>query len=565
LDVIAGNSDVASSLLQLVDSALGCTEDSLDAPAGLQAGSSCDLVDALYDWLSRNQEQILAGTPIQRTVYTHAAAAAAPLPQRRGSSGGLPDVATSSFTSLGSRGGGLTPAPTGKPTATRVMAVADMQGGMRRSISAQSIHDLPLPPRAGVTPPPPLSTASTPTQVDAGPPKVLQSAILSFSEHDMDGSLPFSAPLGGGGTAAIGSPPGSAARTGAQSMQRGEPVTILYYHESMHAMATAVARLSQGRVLLRGVNWDSFGDGWPDTFIQQVKDARYNDVAFLACLDSPATWFAQVSVMICLPKYAARSLHIIIPYFQGTMERVDTPGQVATTAVQAHILSSIPPAVVGPAQITLLDLHNLTTTHYFGPGVHVRPKSLVPLLLTELFALPDTANISIAFPDEGSFKRFSPKFVHLFPTVVCKKRRLPNGERRVEIHDGADHVKGRHVVIVDDLVQSGGTLLRCAEALNALGPTAVSAYVSHGVFPSDSWKKFLHAPPTSSGTDVAASPGAPSAGGGAMRFKHFWLTDSIPSTAAAVQGKAPFVVLQCAGMVWDAVLQYKQCLHGAVV
>jgi phosphoribosylpyrophosphate synthetase len=333
------------------------------------------------------------------------------------------------------------------------------------------------------------------------------------------------------------------------------------------------------------VDWGTFGDGWPNLFIHQVKDARYNDVAFLACLDSPATWLAQVSVMMCLPRYAARSLHVVIPYFQGTMERVDTPGQVATTATQAHILSNIPPAVVGPPQITLLDMHNLTTTHYFGPGVHVRPKSLVPLLLNELFALPDTANVSIAFPDEGAFKRFSPKFVHLFPTIVCKKRRLPNGERRVEIHDGAEHVAGRHVVIVDDLVQSGGTLLRCAEALQAQKAGTISAYVSHGVFPKDSWKKFLReeAPPSGGASASASAPGAgltvsasaqalEAVGGDSTAFKHppvifehFWLTDSIPGTAAAVAGRAPFTVLQCAGMVWDAILQYKQCLHGAAV
>ena len=395
--------------------------------------------------------------------------------------------------------------------------------------------------------------------------------VLSLPINELTGRLGASSVGGmqtsvGPAAAAAGSSPGAGA-AGPGSQQRGEPVTLLYYHESMSGMAAAVAQLSQGRVLLRSVDWGEFGDGWPNTFIQQVKDARYNDVAFLACLDSPATWFAQVSVMICLPKYAARSLHIIIPYFQGTMERVDTPGQVATTAAQAHILSSIPPCVVGPPQITLLDLHNLTTTHYFGPGVHVRPKSLVPLLLTELFALPDTANVSIAFPDEGAFKRFSPKFVHLFPTVVCKKRRLPNGQRRVEIHDGEEFVKGRHVVIVDDLVQSGGTLLRCAEALRAKDAAAVSAYVSHGVFPNESWRKFL---PAVSSEDSPPGPGDAASNAGsqlqvASTFKHFWLTDSIPSTAAAVQGRAPFVVLQCAGMVWDAVLQYKQCLHGAGV
>ncbi len=572
LDVIAGNDELDSSLLQLVDSALG-----LNTGSDIASLSSCDLVDGLYAWLSANQEHIVAGTPIQRTVQVHPPRGPSPQSPTAGAQGHSSAAAGAQAPLSTTKA----PAALKNHAATRVMSVSDKASGFRRSISAQSLADLSSPPSASVTPPPPVASSfgqhvaeDGPAGSSVDPPALLPTVTQAVPVDTGSGVLQ---PPQLQAVAEVNSQ-SHADTVASQQMQvsRGEPVTILYYHESMHNMAVAVARLSQGRVLLRGVDWGTFGDGWPNTFIQQVKDARYNDVAFLACLDSPTTWFAQVSVMICLPRYAARSLHVIIPYFQGTMERVDTPGQVATTAAQAHILSSIPPAVVGPPQITLLDLHNLTTTHYFGPGVHVRPKSLVPLLLTELFALPDTANISIAFPDEGAYKRFSPKFVQLFPTVVCKKRRLPNGERRVEIHDGEEFVAGRHVVIVDDLVQSGGTLLRCAEALRAKQAGAVSAYVSHGVFPNDSWKKFLRHSAAEAGSSQAAAGKASTAASASsvdvpasvsqrVQFKHFWLTDSIPTTAAAVSGKAPFVVLQCAGMVWDAILQYKQCLHGAMV
>ena len=50
-------------------------------------------------------------------------------------------------------------------------------------------------------------------------------------------------------------------------------------------------------------------------------------------------------------------------------------------------------------------------------------------------------------------------------------------------------VRGRHVVIVDDLVQSGGTLIHCANAMRLAGAMAVSCYVTHAVFPNDSWRK----------------------------------------------------------------------------
>lgn len=64
------------------------------------------------------------------------------------------------------------------------------------------------------------------------------------------------------------------------------------------------------------------------------------------------------------------------------------------------------------------------------------------------------------------------------------------------------------------------------------GALAVSAYVTHGVFPKDSWKRFT---------------GSPSGNGsGGTDFKHFWITDSCPKTVQAVANQAPFEVISLA-------------------
>jgi phosphoribosylpyrophosphate synthetase len=96
--------------------------------------------------------------------------------------------------------------------------------------------------------------------------------------------------------------------------------------------------------------------------------------------------------------------------------------------------------------------------------------------------------ISVAFPDEGAWKRFHKQLQH-FPTIVCTKVRDGNN-RIVRLKEGEPH--GRHVVIVDDLVQSGGTLIECQKLLAANGASKVSAYVTHGVFPKRSWERFGH-------------------------------------------------------------------------
>ena len=66
---------------------------------------------------------------------------------------------------------------------------------------------------------------------------------------------------------------------------------------------------------------------------------------------------------------------------------------------------------------------------------------------------------------------------------------------------------------------------------HAQGAEAVSAYVTHGVFPRESWHRFIKC------------NGTPDA------FKYFWITDSCPRTVAAVRGQQPFEVLSLAGLI----------------
>ncbi|CAM9823544.1 unnamed protein product, partial [Sphacelaria rigidula] len=60
--------------------------------------------------------------------------------------------------------------------------------------------------------------------------------------------------------------------------------------------------------------------------------------------------------------------------------------------------------------------------------------------------------------------------------------------RQITIQDGDP--AGKNIIIVDDLVQTGGTLYECGVALKAAGANAVQAFVAHGVFPKEAWKRF---------------------------------------------------------------------------
>ena len=103
----------------------------------------------------------------------------------------------------------------------------------------------------------------------------------------------------------------------------------------------------------------------------------------------------------------------------------------------------------------------------------------------------------------------------------------------LKITEGMEDVRGRHVVVVDDLVQSGGTMINCKDLLLASGASEVSGYVTHGVFPKASWERFLDTEQTQP----------------AQRWSNFWITNSIPTTAAEVADHPPFKVLSLAPRV----------------
>ncbi|CAN6274686.1 unnamed protein product [Urochloa humidicola] len=261
----------------------------------------------------------------------------------------------------------------------------------------------------------------------------------------------------------------------------------LFYCSECEELALKIAA-SSDVIELQSINWRSFDDGFPNLFINKAHDIRGQHVAFLASFSSPAVIFEQISVIFALPKLFIASFTLVLPFFPtGSFERVEEEGDVATAFTLARILSMIPKSRGGPTSVVIYDIHALQERFYFGDDVLPCFETGIPLLLQRLRQLPDADNITIAFPDDGAWKRFHKMLQH-FPMIVCNKVR--EGDKRiVRIKEG--NPEGRHVVIVDDLVQSGGTLRECQKVLASHGAAKVSAYVTHAVFPKQSYERFM--------------------------------------------------------------------------
>jgi ribose-phosphate pyrophosphokinase len=244
---------------------------------------------------------------------------------------------------------------------------------------------------------------------------------------------------------------------------------------------------------ISNIQWYKFPDGNPNNMFEEPETIKGSDVFFIADFENTEKIFNYLSVIYAIPHNGAKSLTVFVPYFStATMERVGRPGQIATAKTLMRQLNIIPPCHgSGPARVIVFDIHALAVQHFHDDGIIVELQSALPLLFQEIQRLQKDPHstlygkkIAFAFPDEGSRKRF-----HYFfpdPCIICTK----DEDRKVTIKEGHKLVDERHVIIIDDMIRQGDTLLSCASALKHYGASAVSAYATHGAFPQESWKKF---------------------------------------------------------------------------
>ena len=382
-----------------------------------------------------------------------------------------------------------------------------------------------------------VSTATSSANGAQSSSKLRKSSSAGSTSKNASGAkyLSFRQTGGSGGLLGCDRDVRSAALPGVlQRLDKSNKYPVLFFAPEMKDLAKKIAAedIAGSAVELGDIDWRKFPDGFPDLFVNDAYGVRDRHVAFLASFHSPEVIFEQISIIYSLPKMFVASFTLILPFFPtGTSERVEREGEIATAVTLARILSNIPPSRGGPCSTLIFDIHALQERFYFGDNILPCFESGIPLLLNRLAECEDADNIVIAYPDEGARKRFHVFFKGM-EEVVCTKVR-DGGKRLVKLKEGEP--AGRHVVIVDDLVQSGGTLIECQKLLSKLGALKVSAYVTHGVFPGNSWKRFT------------ASSGA-----GGQGFTKFFLTDSCPQTAKAVAGTEPFEILSLSRPIAEA-------------
>eukprot|EP00746_Dinoflagellata_sp_MGD_P001404 gnl/MRDRNA2_/MRDRNA2_102643_c0_seq1.p1 gnl/MRDRNA2_/MRDRNA2_102643_c0~~gnl/MRDRNA2_/MRDRNA2_102643_c0_seq1.p1 ORF type:complete len:406 (+),score=80.65 gnl/MRDRNA2_/MRDRNA2_102643_c0_seq1:57-1274(+) len=297
-----------------------------------------------------------------------------------------------------------------------------------------------------------------------------------------------------------------------------------------HDLAESLVAYDPQKFEYKTSKWKKFPDGTDNITVGGFTPdnvIRGRDVIFLASFSSNEVFMSQLHVFILLSESFLGSLTIVLPFLPtATMDRTLQEGRIATGNTTSKLLSCLPPIGKGRTRVMLYDVHTLQNQFFFGGSCVATLHTAAPMVIDRISKLDASEQIDcIAFPDEGAHKRFGRFFKNNLPTaevVVCSKERTADGGRVVVISDG--NPDGKNVVIVDDLIQTGGTLYECAAKVKASGAKSVSGFVMHAVFPNESWRRFLRS-------------------GDRSVFSRFWVTNSNPTVSSTLPTDDVFEVL----------------------
>src|ERR1700741_1315566 len=227
--------------------------------------------------------------------------------------------------------------------------------------------------------------------------------------------------------------------------------------------------LSLGRAIV-----GKFSDG--EVMVELLENVRGKDVFVLQSTCAPTNDnLMELLVMIAaLKRSSAARVTAATPYFGYA--RQDRRPRSARVAISAKVVANML-ASVGVARVLTMDLHADQIQGFFD--MPVDNIYAAPVLLGDVWQQRYDALIVVA-PDVGGVVRARALAKHLESDLAIIDKRRPKANVS-EVMNVIGEVKGRTCVIMDDMVDTAGTLVKAAEVLKAEGATKVVAYCTHAV------------------------------------------------------------------------------------
>ena len=244
-----------------------------------------------------------------------------------------------------------------------------------------------------------------------------------------------------------------------------------------------------------------------EVFVEIGENVRGEDVFVIqsTCFPANDNVMELLVALDALRRGSARRITAVLPYYgYARQDRKSGPRTPISAKLLANLITS-----AGADRVLTIDLHAGQIQGFFD--IPTDNLYAAPVTVRDIKERYDTQNLMIISPDVGGVVRARAIAKRLdVPLAIIDKRRERAGES--EVMNIIGDVKGRSCILVDDIVDSAGTLCNAAGALIESGAKEVSAYVTHGVL---------------SGAAVSRVTNS--------RMKELVTTDSIRATEASAQ------------------------------
>jgi ribose-phosphate pyrophosphokinase len=261
-----------------------------------------------------------------------------------------------------------------------------------------------------------------------------------------------------------------------------------------------------------------------EIFVEIQENVRGADAFVLQSTSYPANDHLMELLIIidALRRASARRITAVIPYFGYARQDRKTGSR---TPISAKLVANLITRA-GADRVMTLDLHAAQIQGFFDiPADNLYAS---PVMVRDIRERFDLKRLMVVSPDVGGVVRARGLAKRIdAPLAIIDKRRERAGES--EVMNVIGEVEGRTCILIDDIVDSGGTLVNAADALLESGATDVYAYISHGVL---------------SGGAVARVT--------ASQLKELVITDSIQPTEA-VRVARNIRVLSIATLIGEAI------------
>ena len=230
-----------------------------------------------------------------------------------------------------------------------------------------------------------------------------------------------------------------------------------------------------------------------EIFVRFLESVRGCDAFVLQSHTDPInTWIMEQLIMVdALKRASAKRITVIAPFYGYARQDKKHRGREPITArLMADLFKA-----AGADRLMAVDLHTSQIQGFFdGPVDHL---FALPLLAGYVKANYDTSNITVVSPDAGRV-RVAERWTDVLgaPLAIIHKRRDPDVPNEVRVFEVVGDVEGRLCVVVDDMIDTGGTIAKAADTLMQCGAQGVIVAATHGIFSDPATQRLSASPIT---------------------------------------------------------------------